>query len=286
MIIDTHQHFWHIGMGDAKAPEDHKIKGLPEGICGTILRFHENQWCLDLAAEEPYIVGVCGGIKSGPDFASDLEKFSADPLFLGISCSGKELENIENSNVLSDYQLLADKDLELDVLRAIPTFYGGPKEMQAFKGTEDSMAGLFKIAERIPNLRIVIQHAGGMPIDGGPVPKEWETIYRRLAEHPNFFIKVSGLMERDATRPENEKATELLSFYRPFLETLWDIFGEDKLFYASNWPVCEHVGDFMSNSLRFLRPFFAEKGNEAYEKFFWKNSKKVYKWNPRLPSQQ
>ena len=84
MIIDTHQHFWHVGEGDAKGPEDYKIKALPEGITGTILRLAENEWALNLAAEEPLIVGVCGAVQSGPDFKKNLDKFAANPLFKGI----------------------------------------------------------------------------------------------------------------------------------------------------------------------------------------------------------
>jgi L-fuconolactonase len=148
------------------------------------------------------------------------------------------------------------------------------------------MAGFFKIAERVPKLRIVVEHIGGMSIDGNRISKNWEDIFKRMAGHPQIFVKVSGLMERATTRAENEKATERLGFYRPTLDALWEIFGEDRLFYASNWPVCEHVGDFIVNGLRILRPFFAEKGEEAYTKFFWKNSKKVYKWIARLPSQK
>jgi L-fuconolactonase len=67
---------------------------------------------------------------------------------------------------------------------------------------------------------------------------------------------------------------------------LWECFGEDRLVYGSNWPVCEHVGDFIGNGLRIVRPFFAAKGEEAYTKFLWKNSQRIVKWTPRLPSQR
>jgi L-fuconolactonase len=286
MIIDTHQHFWHIGEGDAKGPEDYKIVAAPEGITGTILRLKENQWALDLAAEEPLIVGVCGAIKSGPEFGSELEKFAANPLFRGICYSGRDIENVEKGSLLADMGNLASKDLQLDLLRVCPGFFGGPKAMRAYTGTQQSLAGMFKIAERVPKLRIVVEHIGGMPIDGKRIDKTWEEIFKKMAGYPQIYIKVSGLMEKATSRPENERATELLSFYRPTLDALWEIFGEDRLFYGSNWPVCEHVGDFITNGLRIVRPYFAEKGEEAYAKFFWKNSKKVYKWVPRLPSQQ
>ncbi|MFH1490342.1 MAG: amidohydrolase family protein [Pseudomonadota bacterium] len=286
MIIDTHQHFWNLGAGKAHGPEDYKIRATPEGITGTILRLAENEWALDLAGKELLIVGVCGAIKSGPEFGAELEKLAKNPLFRGICYSGKDIEDVEKGSFLSDMENLSEKDLELDLLRVCPGFFGGPKAMQVYTGTPQSLAGLFKITERVPKLRVVVEHIGGMPIDGKPMNKTWEDTFKKMAEYPEVYIKVSGLMERATTRPENERATELLSYYRPTLDSLWDIFGEDRLIYGSNWPVCMHAGDSISNGLRIVRPYFAENGEEAYTKFFWKNSKKVYKWVPRLPSQR
>jgi predicted TIM-barrel fold metal-dependent hydrolase len=287
MIIDTHQHFWNVGTPWAKAPEDYKILAEPEGITGTILRLEETQQGLDLAAKEPFIVGVCGAIKRGPEFETDLEKFAANPLFRGICFLGRELENVEKDSFLSDMEKLAAKGLELDLLRVLPGFFGGPKAMQAaYIGTPQSLEGMFKIAERVPSLRMVVEHNGGMAIDGRPISNNWEEIFKRIAGYPQIYIKVSGLMERATTRAENERATELLSFYRPALDALWKIFGEDRLMYGSNWPVSEHAGDFVANGLRIVRRYFAEKGEEAYTKYFWKNSQKVYKWVARLPSQR
>lgn len=286
MIIDTHQHFWNPGAGNAKAPEDYKILTAPEGVTGTILRLKENQWALDLAAKEPLIVGVCGALNSGPEFGAELEKLAANPLFRGICYSGKDIEDVEKGSFLSDMEKLAAKDLQLDLLRVCPGFFGGPKAMQVYTGTAQSLAGLFKIAERVPRLRIVVEHIGGMPIDGKPINKTWEEIFKKMAAYPQIYMKVSGLMERATTRAENERSTELLSYYRPTLDALWKIFGEDRLIYGSDWPVCEHAGDFIANGLRIVRPYFAEKGEEAYTKYFWKNSQKAYKWGPRLPSQR
>lgn len=287
MIIDTHQHFWHVDDPWGKAPEDYKILALPEGITGTIFRWAENQFALDLAAKEPFIVGVCGGIKNGPDFEAELDLYSANPLFRGICAIGPDLEDVEKSKFLSRMEKLAAKDLQLDLLRVCPGFFGGPKAMRnLYTGTRKSLDGVFKIAERIPNLRVVIEHVGGMAIDGNPISSEWEDIFRKLAEYPQIYVKVSGLMERATTRAPNERATELLSFYRPTLDAMWNLFGEDRLFYGSNWPVSEHVGDYIANGMRIVRQYFAEKGEAACSKYFWRNSQKVYKWVARLPSQE
>ena len=99
----------------------------------------------------------------------------------------------------------------------------------AYKGTPQSMEGMFTIAECVPDLRIVVEHIGGMAIDGRPITKNWEEIFRRMAKYPQIYVKVSGLMERATTRAENERATELLSFYRPALDAVWENFGEDRL---------------------------------------------------------
>ncbi len=155
----------------------------------------------------------------------------------------------------------------------------------AYRGTPESLKGMFTIAERVPKLRLVVQHVGGMPIDGHPIKKEWEDVFRRMAKYPQIYVKVSGLMERAVTRVDFERATELLAFYRPMLDAVWEIFGEDRLMYGSNWPVSEHAGDFIANGLRIVRRYFSEKGAVAYDKYFWKNSLAVYKWKPRLTSQ-
>lgn len=287
MIIDTHQHFWNVETPWGKAPQDYKILAAPEGITGTILRLPETHIALGLAAEEPLIVGVCGGIKRGPDFEAELNKFSENNLFRGICYIGNDLEDAEKGSFISDMKALAAKDLQLDLLRVLPGFFGGPKAMQTlYTGTERSLEGMFALAECVPGLRMVVEHNGGMPIDGEPMARNWEKLFERIAKYPQIYIKVSGLMERATSRLDNERATERFSFYRPALDALWDIFGEDRLMYGSNWPVCEHAGDFIAQGIRIVRRYFSEKGEQASQKFFWKNSQKVYKWVARLPSQR
>jgi predicted TIM-barrel fold metal-dependent hydrolase len=287
MIIDTHQHFWNIERPWAKGVQDYRILAEPEGITGTILRLEENETALEIADREPFVVGVCGEVIPGLTFESDLNRFSANPLYRGICLWGPVLANVEKDKkmFLSCMEQLAEKDLELDLLRVLPGFWGGPKAVQKFQGTKESVEGLLAIAESVPNLRIVIQHMGGLPIDGKPITPEWEEKFQMLAKYPQIMIKASGLMRGDATRAQNEHSNESLSFYRPLLDTLWRIFGEDRLMYGSNWPVSEHEGDFISNGIRLVRRYFSEKGHVAYDKYFWKNSLRAYKWSPRMQGQ-
>lgn len=292
MIIDTHHHFWEPGTPRAKGPEDYKMLSREEGITGTIL-LADQEFALNLAAQEPLVVGVVGKVASNkPEFRAEIDKWAANPLFRGIRHTGRELEDVEKGSFFSDMEHLAAKDLVLDVFRicgggeaVTKVFSNGPRSLSDYFGNPRSLAGLEKLAGRLPQLRIVVSHIAHCPIDGKPLNQTWQENFKRMAAHPNIYMKVSGLMERFVIT-EHEKAPEMLSYYRPALDFLWNLFGEDRLIYGSDWPVCEHAGDFIANGLHIVKPYFAEKGEEAYTKFFWKNSKKVFKWVPRLPSQR
>ena len=287
MIIDTHQHFWNIERPWAKGVQDYRILAEPEGITGTILRLEENETALAIADLEPFVVGVCGEVIPGPEFEVKLNNYAANPLYRGICLFGPVLVNVEKDKkmFLACMEQLADKQMPLELLRALPGFWGGPKAMQKFQGTKESVEGLLTIAEAVPNLRIVIQHMGGLPIDGKPLTAEWEEKFQMLAKYPQIMVKVSGLMRGDTTRAQNERSTESLAFYRPVLDAVWRIFGEDRLMYGSNWPVSEHEGDFIANGMRLVRRYFSEKGQVALDKYFWKNSLDTYHWKPRMISQ-
>ena len=293
MIIDTHQHFYEPGTPRAKGPEDYKMLASPEGVVGTLL-LSDSDFGLKLAAEEPLVVGVVGRLPvNKPGLRAEIEKWAVNPLFRGIRPFGPELEAVpdDSESFFADMKLLASKDLVLDVLRIIEGGFGGPKFFGGYTGSECALAMVEKVARCTPNLRIIVDHIAHCPIDGKPMSADWVAKLGRLAAYPNIYMKVSGLMERAIWRSDdggfpNERAPEMLGYYRPTLDKLWEMFGEDRLLYGSDWPVCEHAGDFIGNGLRIVRQYFAEKGVRAYTKYFWENSRKVYGWKPRLASQQ
>ncbi|MGA2992299.1 MAG: amidohydrolase family protein [Candidatus Korobacteraceae bacterium] len=293
MIIDSHHHFYEPGTPRAKGPEDYKMLALPEGITGTIL-LTDQEFGLKIAAEEPLVLGVVGRIPPNkPEFPAELEKWTANPMFKGIRQTGKDLEAVpdDGGTYFSDMRLLAKKDCVLDVFRIIGGGFGGPKSFGGYTGSPRALATLLKVAECVPNLRIVVCHIAHCPVDGKPMPESWKEKFRRMAKYPNIYMKVSGMMERATWRSEdggypNERAPEMLGYYRPALDALWEIFGPDRLLYGSDWPVCEHAGDFIGHGMKMVRQYFAEKGVDAYNKFFWQNSIDIYHWKPRLASQQ
>lgn len=281
MIIDTHTHFYDPTRPQgvpwpapddkilyrAVLPKDFAQIAVPEGVTGTVVVeasgwLEDNQWVLDLAAANPLLVGLVGQLEPGSAaFDAELARFAANPLLRGIRCGGRYFVPTMSRAVLADLQKLSERDLALDLLV-------GPQHID----------GVLDLARHLPDLRIVINHIAAMPITGQALEPAWVERYQALAAHPHCFMKVSALLENSTVQP----APAALDFYRPTLDTLWQTFGADRLIYGSNWPVCEHAGTY-ATCIAIVKAYFAEKGEDATAKYFWKNSKRVYRWLERLP---
>ena len=279
MIIDTHTHFYDPSRPQGVPwpspndevlyrrvlPEDYKALAVPKGVTGTIIVeasewVEDNQWILDLAANEPLIVGFVGHLQPGAeDFGRNLEHFAADPLFRGIRPRGANIKNIEKGTFLADIEKLAANDLELDLLLG-----------------QEGLTDVAFLAERVPELRIVINHIAGVRIDGEAPDSAWVEGMQMVAEYPNVYCKVSGLVETTQDKPSPAD----VGYYTPTLDVLWEAFGEDRLVYGSNWPVSERFADYATVQ-RIVAEYFKTKGQQATEKYFWKNSKAAYKWIAR-----
>jgi L-fuconolactonase len=95
----------------------------------------------------------------------------------------------------------------------------------------------------------------------------------KLAERPNIYMKVSGLVEGTGRRTGDAPAKR--SLYRPVLDTLWETFGPERLIYASNWPVSERFAP-LSTVEQIALDYFSSKGQAALDQVFWKNAQKAY----------
>lgn len=284
-IIDTHTHFYDPrrpegipwpGKDDKSLyrpvlpPDFLKLAG-PLGVTGTVVveaspRLEDNQWLLDLAEKDTTVVGVVGNLSPGDDdFAGHLQRFAKNRLFRGIRIGhGLVKERLSNQRFLADLKRLADAGCELDV-------NGGP----------DMPADVARLAKAIPELRIAINHVANVRIDGREPPPEWLAGMNAAAEHLQVFCKVSALVEGAA--PPDKQAPVEVDFYRPVLDAAWKIFGEDRLFYGSNWPVSDRAASY-EVLFRIVREYFAEKGAEASAKFFHRNAQAAYRWPNRSPN--
>lgn len=277
-IIDTHTHFFDPtrpegvpwpGKSNKRLyrpvlPAEFKRLAQPHGVAGTIVVeaspwVEDNQWLLDLAAKEPFLVGVVGRIDpASDDFAKHLRRFAKNPLYRGIRISYGELPNglKEGGKLVERCKLLIDHNLELDV-------NGGP----------DIPSHVARLAARLPELRIVINHAANLKIDGKEPPQKWREGMAAAAKHPKVSCKVSALVEQTEAKP----APGDVEYYRPVLDALWTFFGEDRLIYGSNWPVSAGRAP-LETVVGIVRDYFKAKGERAAARFFHANSKTAYAW--------
>ncbi|MBI3461876.1 MAG: amidohydrolase family protein [Planctomycetes bacterium] len=281
-IIDCHTHFYDPTRPEGVPwptkddkllyrrvlPAEYKAIAKPLGVTGTVVVeaspwVEDNQWVLDLAAKDTFIVGLVGHLApGGDDFEKRLKRFAKNPLFRGIRIvSAKLAAGLDQDQFLRDLKLLAEHDLELDA-------NGGP----------GMLADVARLAKRVPELRVVVNHLANVRVDGKAPPADWVQGMRAAAEQPSVFCKVSALVEGATVR--DGKAPTELGFYVPVLDMAWNAFGEDRLIYGSNWPVSERFASYATVQ-RIVREYFQGKGRGVAEKFFARNALAAYKYMQR-----
>lgn len=281
-IIDTHTHFYDParpqgvpwpGKGDKVLyrtilPADYRAQPVPQPVTGTVVveaspLVEDNQWILDLAAKDKFIVGFVGNLKPGEEaFAGNFKRFAANPLYRGIRVNEGALRTgLGNAAFVADIKWLADADRELDV-------NGGPTLLPE----------VARLAKALPTLRIVINHLANTRIDGKNVSETWRRDLEAAAKSPHVFLKVSALVE--GTGKNDGSAPRDVEFYRPWLDVAWNAFGPDRLIYGSNWPVSERFAK-LATVQGIVHDYFSAKGRAALEKFFAGNARTAYRWVTR-----
>jgi L-fuconolactonase len=286
-VIDTHIHLFDPGrpggvpwpaktdtaLYQAALPDRYARIARPLGVVGAIVieaspLATDNDWVLNQAANHPIIVGMVGDLIPGtPSYQRELERLHANPLFLGIRYGNlwdRDLAiDAQKPGFLPGLKMLADRGLVLDSANPNP-------------GLIRAIAG---VADHLPQLRIVIDHlpTARVPAETAARDEYW-SLLRQLAQNKNIFAKLS---EVAAARIEETGGP---NFYRERLDTLWDIFGEDHVLYASDWPNSDHHATY-EETISIVRNYVEGKGRRASEKFFWKNSVAAYRWQRRQADQ-
>jgi predicted TIM-barrel fold metal-dependent hydrolase len=275
-VIDCHVHLYALdrpdGIGWIKKddkvlyvdhlPAIHEPVAKANGVDGIVLvqagqSIPDNQWNLDVTAHNKKLYrGVVGNLSMviGTDeFKPLFEKLCKDSRYLGYRISGRPKNEIDDA-FYRDLKLTAAAGKSVDILLGSYTL----KEAAV-------------IASKVPELRIIIDHFGGVQLDGNPLTPEYIADFHAVSKAPNVYCKVSALYGRVKEQP----APKELSFYKPVLDLAFECFGEDRLVYGSDWPVTKTTGNYAS-VLALTRSYFEPKGAEVCEKLFHRNAEKFY----------
>lgn len=239
------------------------VRGAIEIECSPWLE--DNQWVLDVAAKDRVMLGTVGNLEPGtPDFARQLESFHRNPLFRGIRYGNLWGRNIATElpkpEFVAGLRLLAEAGLVLDTANPDPAL----------------IESMVRVTDRVPSLRVVIDHLPQCnPPGAGTARAEYDHHLRELAARPQVYVKLSQVLRRVDGRVPRD-----LAFYRPRLDELYGLFGEDRVLYGSDWPNSDPYAPY-DVVLSLVREYFQGKGTVAAEKYFSKNARAAYRWVER-----
>lgn len=235
MVIDSHQHFWiYDPVRDAWiSPEMARIRQnfLPadlkpvlehNGVDGCVAvqadqSSAETEFLLQLAEADDFIKGVVGWI--------DLR---AENLY-------ERLEVCSQFEKLKGFRHIVQGEPDDFLLQ--PDFIKGVGQLVAFDFTYDilvyptQLAASYAFAKQLPNVRFVLDHIAKPYIKKGEI-EPWARDIKKLAELPNVFCKVSGMVtEADWHSWQNADFVH-------YLDVVLEAFGTHRLMFGSDWPVC------------------------------------------------
>lgn len=277
-IIDTHMHFYDPSrpagvpwpeegspLYRTVMPSHWQAVAGPVGVRETVVVeasewLEDNAWILELAAREKCIVGFVGNLTpSDAGFAAQVARFAGNRLFRGIRIPSDSLfEGLAGRAFRDGLTRLADAGLTLDL-----------------NGPESALGDAVRLAKEFSTLKIVIDHVGQAG-DAMRLSREWRGAMGALGQRPNVVCKISALMEQtEAASEASGRAPRDLAYYAPILHHCRECFGEDRIIYGSNWPVCERGGGY-ADQFRIVAEYFGARSVEEREKFFCKNARAVY----------
>jgi L-fuconolactonase len=236
MRIDAHQHFWRYNPVRDRWISDEmavlKKDFLPQQLIPELLA-NDFQGCiavqtdpseaetlflLDLANQHELIQGVVGWVDLCADnVAERLDFFSSYPKLCGF----RHLAQAE-----PDDRFLLRKDF-LRGIRCLGDF-GFSFDILIY---ERQLPAAIELVSSFPNQFFVIDHIAKPSIKSRHY-LPWARYLRVIAENPNVYCKISGLVTEadwEQWRPSD---------FKPYLDLVFEAFGEARLMFGSDWPVC------------------------------------------------
>lgn len=242
--IDAHQHFWQYNPDDYGWINDDmsilKKDYLPDelyvhlenndfdGCIAVQARQNEleNDFLLGLAEKNSFIKGVVGWVDlQADDVEEQLEKITQNPVLCGIRHLIQDEPDDQfllKERFLRGIRHLKQFDLSYDILifpRHLP------------------VAAAF--VEQFSDQKFVIDHIAKPDIKNQAL-EPWANGIKRLAEYPNVFCKLSGMVT-ETDWNEWQKID-----FKPYLDVVFEVFGTERLMIGSDWPVCKLAGEYES----------------------------------------
>ena len=276
MIIDSHQHFWIYNPveydwidEDMKKirrdflPDDLKPVINSTGVDGVITvqarqTIEETDWILKHASNNDFIKGVVGWFPLTDLHVEDyLEKYKDHPMLKG-------LRHVLQGEPDQEYMLRADFNRGIRLLNKYDLVY----EILIF---ERHLPITIEFVDTHPDQVFILDHIG-KPIIKNNVIEPWKKNIFELAKRDNVFCKISGMVTEADYR--NWTVKQLY----PYLDTVLEAFGADRLIFGSDWPVCLVACEYRQ-WFNIVKDFISRLNDTEQDGILGLNAQRIYKLN-------
>lgn len=245
-IIDTHLHLWDTNylrypwldenpllnkpyllsdFNQATGPVEVEKMVFLQAECDPSQFMQEAEWVTELAAIDPRIQGMVtwAPIELGDGARVHLEKLAQNTLVKGV----RRIIQFE-----PDPEFCLRPDFVRGV-QALPD-YGLSFDICIHEG---QMANTIKMVEQCPDVQFILDHIG-KPQIRNHLMEPWQTELRHLAEFPNVWCKISGLV----TEADHQHWTP--DDLRPYIDHVIETFGFGRVMYGGDWPVAYQATEY------------------------------------------
>jgi L-fuconolactonase len=277
-IIDAHVHVWNFEKAEyAWLKNDRSVLNRnyfieelqPEqegaGITGGVLvqaanNFEDTDWMLEVAETTSWIKGVVGWMPllDSSLTAASLKKYLANHYFKGVRhLIHDELDPrwLLQPTVLESLSILAAYDVPYDVVGV----------------TTEHLRTALDVAQKVPELRLMLDHLNQPPIATGEHFGEWGDLMKEAAAHKNFYVKISGLGTA-AHKGFNWSAADI----EPYVDFVLEQFGENRCCCGGDWPVSLMAGSYTQTWQQYRKILSARLDSVTIEKVLCKNAVAFY----------
>ncbi|MFE3526292.1 amidohydrolase family protein [Streptomyces sp. NPDC059161] len=247
-LIDSHHHVWNLGHHPQPWLDEPGHEAIRRNFSPHKLRSAATRTIAGRRLEQTVVVQC---VTSVPETRDLLALAHSDPL-IGAVVGWADLTSASIGDVLDDLRGGPDGRY-LRALRHLvqgetdPGWLQQPSVERGLRAVQDrglaydvlvrshQLPQAIRLAERLPGLALVLDHAGKPSVARGELD-DWERGIRLLARHTQVRCKVSGLIT------EADHARWTIADIRPVWDVLLSAFGPDRLMFGSDWPVCLLAG--------------------------------------------
>ena len=272
--IDAHQHFWKFDpvrdswINDEMKkirkdffPQDLQPLLEENGFDGCVAvqsdqSEEENHFHLGLADQFSFIKGIVGWV--------DLRSETIE----------ERLQHYSRFKKLKGFRHVLQGEPKRDLMLE-PAFMKGISLLDQYHFTydilifKDQLSYIPKLVSAFPHQPFVIDHLAKPDIKNGEVD-QWKKDIKAVAQFDNVYCKLSGMVT------EADWKSWTPDQFEPYIETVVEAFGVNRILFGSDWPVCLVAASY-KEVIAIIKDYFSSYSQAEQDRIFGLNAIEFYR---------